>query len=182
MILTDRDIKLALEHQEINIEGVKDPYIGPASVDLHLDNRARYSYSHTAEKIDTSIDNDHLFGTDDGWEKLMLLPGAFYILSTIEVIGLNSQHAGFVHGRSSLARLGLNIHMAGFVDPGFKGNITLEVTNFTNLPIVLHKGMRIGQIVFMKAMTPAAMPYNLKYDSKYHGQSGPTLSRIEHDS
>ena len=110
-----------------------------------------------------------------------ILPGEFYILSSVEKFKLGRSIAGFVHGRSSLARNGLNIHMAGFVDPGFEGNITLEVTNFTKRPIKLQKHMRVGQMVFMKTGMPVQTSYAEKKDSKYNHQSGPTLTKISED-
>lgn len=185
-MLSDRDIRLALLKRQIAITGLDNLYVGPASVDLHLDNRAKIIHNTVDElngvnEIDTNIDNSRMFEDYNDWNVLRVFPGEFYVLSTVEKITLDAEHAGFVHGRSSLARIGLNIHMAGFVDPGFSGNITLEVTNFTSKPIVLYKHMRIGQMTFIKTNTPCEVPYNKKADSKYMGQSGPTLSKIDHD-
>ena len=186
-MLSDGEIQDAMESGHITIEGVSTPYIGPASVDLHLDNKAMILNASEMSSMDGSVmdvrkDNQKRFDVFDNWNKLIVLPGEFYILSTREMIGVSAQYSGFVHGRSSLARLGLNIHMAGFVDPGFKGNITLEVTNFTKIPIALYSGMRIGQIVFMKMDKPSKVPYSMKKDAKYQRQMGPTLSLSNRDN
>ena len=89
--------------------------------------------------------------------------------------------AGYLQGRSSIARIGLNIHAAGFADPGFEGNLTLEVVNFTNYPIVLKKHTRIGQMTFQRTGRPCEVPYGAKKDSKYQGQVGPTLTKVHED-
>lgn len=185
-MLSDADIQNKIGAGAIQIEGSSDLYIGPASVDLHLDNKAKILLSSDEDVgswgiIDTKKNNDVKFETYNGWERIFILPGLFYILSTTEHVTLSNKIAGFVHGRSSLARLGLNIHMAGFVDPGFSGTITLEVTNFTQRQIILYRDMRIGQMTFIETDTPSLIPYNEKKDSKYVGQQGPTLSKLYND-
>lgn len=169
MILSDREIKKELQKEsgllgiEIDTHGL-ELYIGPSSIDLHLDNKAKI------EKEDGS------FGDHNDWDELIVYPGEFYVLSTVEKIKLGRQMAGFVHGRSSLAREGLNVHLAGFVDPGFEGNITLEVTNFKKNAIRLKKHLRICQLILMRTGTPVDISYPEKPDSKYQFQVGPTLS------
>jgi len=179
-MLSDADIAKYISDGSISIIG-DDLYIGPASVDLHLDNRMKCLSEHRTVALDSAVDNSGAFESYDGWDELIVYPGGFYVLSTVENITLGSNIAGFVHGRSSLARIGLNIHMAGFVDPGFSGTITLEVTNFTEVPIILRKNMRIGQMTFIRTESASMIPYNLKKDSKYRNQSGPTLSKIHQD-
>lgn len=179
-MFSDVDIEDAIAEGDIKIIG-PDLYIGPASVDLHLDNKMKCLSITRQVALDSSIDNSDAFESYDGWDELIIHPGGFYVLSTVENITLANGIAGFVHGRSSLARIGLNIHMAGFVDPGFSGNVTLEVTNFTGVPIILKKNMRIGQMTFIRTESMSRTPYNLKKDSKYNNQSGPTLSKIHQD-
>lgn len=187
-MLSDRNIYSAIKDGKIKVGGVEGKVaIGPASVDLHLDNKAQILQATNMSEmegrvLDIKKDNSKSFHQYNGWHRLIIKPGDFYVLSTIEKIELNSLHSGFVHGRSSLARLGLNIHMAGFVDPGFCGNITLEVTNFTKIPIVIYHGTRIGQMTFMKLDSPSEIDYGSKLDSKYQGQEGPTLSRSNEDT
>jgi dCTP deaminase len=178
-MLSDQDIKRVLDRREIMVSGA--PYIGPASVDFHLDNKCKVLKMDAEGILMCDGTNDDKFENLDDWNDLIVYPDEFYILSTKEKITLDNNHAGFVYGRSSLARIGLNIHMAGFVDPGFSGNITLEVTNFTRLPIKLNHGMRIGQMVFIRTDSPCLVPYSRKADAKYQGQSGPTLSKIQKD-
>lgn len=188
MILSDRDLKFEIDTGRLKIEGVPDVYLGPSSVDMHLDNKAKVIEPDEEDVeefariyIQDQTSSALAFSTHDDWDSITIYPGCFYILSTVEKVTLPDNIAGFVQGRSSLARLGLNIHAAGFVDPGFSGNITLEVTNFTPIPIVIPKNTRICQVVFMYTKNPCEVPYNLKNDSKYNGQTGPTLTAIHKD-
>jgi len=171
MILSDLGIKEVIAEGEFAVEtNGLELYIGPSSIDLHLDNKA---------KIDVPISEETPLGFKDynGWEELVIYPGEFYILSTVEKIHMGRHIAGFVNGRSSLAREGLNIHLAGFVDPGFVGNITLEVTNFRNKPITLKKNLRICQLIIQPTDQPVQVSYPEKKDSKYQFQDGPTLRK-----
>lgn len=180
MILSDRDIRKELAKGNL-FSGDKELYIGPSSVDLHLDNKAWILVpSNSDEIMDCKQDNSKFFESYDNWDNLVIHPGEFYILSTNEKVILPDNIAGFLQGRSSLARLGLNIHAAGFFDPGFSGNATLEVSNFTNIPIKIYPGMRICQMVFVYTYGPAS-GYKGKSDAKYSGQSGPTLTKIHLD-
>ena len=147
MILSDKGIKKAISDGSIIVESSNELFIGPSSIDLHL-----APYIKTIQKssnislnfrmiLDTR-DKDSVEYDEDNFDKLGyidIFPNDFFLLSTVEKIGLGNNIAAFVNGRSSLARLGLSIHMAGFVDPGFTGTITLEVSNFTNRPIRLYK-------------------------------------------
>jgi len=181
MVLSDKEIKDLLESKELIIE-TPDLYIGPSSVDMHLDNKAQIFVKGELKQV-IRIDerNSDNFKEYNGWNELIIYPGEFYILSTVERFKLPNYIVGFVQGRSSIARAGISIHMAGFVDSGFEGNITLEVTNFTNTPILIPKNSRIGQIVFARMLIPSEIPYGDKKDSKYQGQMGPTITRIYKD-
>ena len=103
-------------------------------------------------------------------------------MSTKETLTFSNSIAGFLQGRSSVARIGLNIHAAGFFDPGFSGTATLEVTNFTQITIILYENMRICQMVFVKVAIPSSDNYGIRKESKYQGQKGPTLSKIHEDN
>lgn len=181
MILSDKEIKNMLESKELIID-TPDLYIGPSSVDMHLDNKAMIFVKGELKSV-IRIDegNSDSFKEYNDWDELTIYPNEFYILSTVERFKLADNIVGFVQGRSSIARAGISIHMAGFIDCGFEGNVTLEVTNFTNCPIVIPKNTRIGQIVFARTGEPAEIPYSKKKDSKYQGQSGPTITSIHKD-
>lgn len=193
-VLSDADIKQYLSEGKLKITGHKAEklYIGPASVDLHLAPKALVLDS---KKMDPVLNpksvgyidlrnkerSAEMFTEVDGWKEITIYPGEFYILSTEERVELNKDTAAFVFGRSSMGRMGLNIHLAGFVDPMFCGNITLEVSNFTRYPIVVPAGVRICQIVFLKTISTAEIGYGEKKDSKYQNQSGPTVSGAHKD-
>ena len=185
-ILSDGEIKRAIKKHEIAITGVEDIYLGPSSVDLHLDNKAmildndKFSEGEMMdfkEKEKTA----GKFTEYNGWDEIIIYPGEFYILSSVEKIKFADNIVGFIQGRSSIARMGINIHAAGFFDAGFEGTATLEVTNFTKHPIKIPKDTRICQMVFARTGFSAEIPYNRKRDSKYQGQSGPTITSIHKD-
>lgn len=179
MILSDVEIKEALKNGEIKIEGVDDLYIGPGSVDLHMDDKAKILFS--SRPIYLKEDCSSHFRDIDIYEDITIHPGEFYVLSTKERLTFSGGIAGFIQGRSSLARLGINIHAAGFFDPNFSGTATLEVTNFTKAPIRIPKNTRICQMVFIRTGKQAECGYDKKKDSKYQNQSGPTLTKINKD-
>jgi len=189
MLLSDLDIKKEIEDGNISIEGLSELYIGPCSVDMHLDNNAviagkKFGETHSTNPIINVTDPEstkEYFTDYNDWSEIKIFPGEFYIMSTVEAITLPDNIAAFVQGRSSLARLGVNIHAAGFVDPGFSGNITLEVTNFTSIPIIIPKNTRICQLVFQYTKTSCEVPYGKKKDSKYQNQQGPTQTKISED-
>ena len=181
MILSDRSIRDALAEGRITIEPLDEARIQPSSVDLKLDRLFRVFRNHTAGVIDVKEDLEDLTELiqipDDG--VFMLHPGEFVLGSTFERVTLGVDIVGRLDGKSSLGRLGLLIHStAGFIDPGFDGHITLELSNVASLPITLYPGMRIGQISFLNMTTSADHPYGSgPLGSKYQGQRGPTPSR-----
>jgi dCTP deaminase len=181
VILSDRTIKEELAAGRIELEPFDESLVQPASVDVRLDHYFRVFLNHTMPVIDVKKDLEELTRLVDIEDDrtFVLHPGEFVLGSTLERIALPDDLVGRVEGKSSLGRLGLLIHStAGFVDPGFNGHITLELSNVANLPITLYPGMKIGQISFLRMTTPADVPYgqgDLK--SKYQGQRGPTPSR-----
>ena len=133
MILSDVEIKEAIDKKQIGVYGWNPLYIGPCSIDLHLDNKAMIlkqgeEFTRTL-RIDRKEESAKMFEEYNDWEELTIYPNEFYILSTIERISFPRDVCGFIQGRSSIARMGLNIHAAGFFDVGFSGTATLEVTN-----------------------------------------------------
>ncbi len=174
MILSDTDIKKAMSRKEIKVRGTKKLYIGPSSMDLHLGNIAKIMLPN--EAIDTFYPSAKF--QEFKFKTLIVEPGEFYLVSTKEELTFGDSIVGFIQGRSSLARIGLNIHAAGFFDAGFRGTATLELTNFTKNPIILHEGMRICQMVFAKTESPSTIPYSKKKDAKYQGQIKPKESKI----
>jgi dCTP deaminase len=181
MILSDRTIREELAAGRIVIDPVDDSDIQPSSVDLHLDRFFRVFRNHTMRVIDVKEDQSELtelveIGTNDSF---ILHPGEFVLGSTSERVALPTDLVARLEGKSSLGRLGLLIHStAGFVDAGFDGHLTLELSNVANLPITLYPEMKIGQISFLRMTTPADVPYgSAAVGSKYQGQRGPTASR-----
>lgn len=181
MILSDRTIREQLAAGRIGVEPLADGAIQPSSVDLRLDRYFRVFRNHTLGCIDvkedlgaltdlTEIDLDGVF---------ILHPGEFVLGCTLEQVTLPDDLVGRLEGKSSLGRLGLLIHStAGFVDAGWQGQLTLELSNVANLPITLYPGMKIGQISFIAMSTPADNPYGSRaVGSKYQGQAGPIPSR-----
>jgi dCTP deaminase len=181
VILSDRSIREALAEGRITIEPLDEARIQPSSVDLKLDRLFRVFRNHTAGVIDVKENLEDLTELiqipEDG--VFMLHPGEFVLGSTFERVTLGEDIVGRLDGKSSLGRLGLLIHStAGFIDPGFDGHITLELSNVASLPITLYPGMRIGQISFLNMTTAADHPYGSRpLGSKYQGQRGPTPSR-----
>jgi dCTP deaminase len=181
VILSDRSIRDALADRRIIIEPLDEARIQPSSVDLKLDRLFRVFRNHTAGVIDVKENLEDLTELvkipEDG--VFMLHPGEFVLGSTYERVTLGTDLVGRLDGKSSLGRLGLLIHStAGFIDPGFDGHITLELSNVASLPITLYPGMRIGQISFLSMTTAADHPYGSgPLGSKYQGQRGPTPSR-----
>jgi dCTP deaminase len=181
MILSDKTIREELANGRIVIEPLHEEYIQPSSVDLTLDRYFRVFRNHTMRVIDVKEDQEELTELveikDD--DVFILHPGEFVLGSTAERVGLPTDIVARLEGKSSLGRLGLLIHStAGFVDAGWDGHLTLELSNVANLPITLYPGMKIGQISFLKMTTPADNPYGSKaVGSKYQGQRGPTPSR-----
>lgn len=181
MILSDISIREALGAGRIVIDPLDESCIQPSSIDVKISNLFRVFRNHTAPVIDVKKDLTDLTELIevplDG--VFMLHPGEFVLGSTLERVAIADDLVARVEGKSSLGRLGLLIHStAGFIDAGFDGHITLELSNVANLPITLYPGMKIGQVSFMNMTTPAAKPYGKGASgSKYQGQRGPTPSR-----
>jgi len=181
VILSDRTIREELEAGRIEIDPLGEGCIQPSSVDLHVDRYFRVFRNHTMGFIDVKQDLEELtelveIGEDDVF---ILHPGEFVLGSTLERVALPDDLVARLEGKSSLGRLGLLIHStAGFVDAGWDGHLTLELSNVANLPITLYPGMKIGQISFLQMTTAADHPYGSSgLGSKYRGQRGPTPSR-----
>lgn len=181
MLLSDRDIAAEISAGRVVVEPFDAKMIQPSSVDVRLDRFFRVFENHRYEVIDPSVEQPDLtrevaVSPDDFF---ILHPGEFVLASTYEVITLPDDIAGRLEGKSSLGRLGLLTHStAGFIDPGFSGHITLELSNVANLPVKLYPGMKIGQLCLIKLSSPAEHPYGSAiYGSRYQGQRGPTPSK-----
>lgn len=187
MILSDRDIEAALDSGRIQIDPLvdRDLQIQPCSVDLRLGSRfALFRPSATPFVDPDSHDAQALteiVEVPEG-QTFVMHPGEFVLGSTIERIGVPDDLLAKVDGRSSLGRLAILIHAtAGFIDPGFRGTITLELSNVGRLPVALRPGMRICQVSFETLTSPARRPYGTARGSKYQDQTGPTPSRLRND-
>jgi dCTP deaminase len=181
VLLSDRDIKAEIAAGRVKVEPFDGQMIQPSSVDVRLDRFFRVFENHKYSVIDPSIEQSELtreVAVENG-EEFILHPGEFVLASTYEVITLPDDIAGRLEGKSSLGRLGLLTHStAGFIDPGFSGHITLELSNVANLPVKLFPGMKIGQLCLIKLSSPAENPYgSALYGSRYQGQRGPTASK-----
>ena len=181
MILSDRSIKECLRAGRIRIEPLAPGAVQPSSVDLRLDKHFRVFRNHHLSHIDVKQDLESLTQPVqiDDQAAFVLHPGEFVLGCTLERVVLPDNLVARLEGKSSLGRLGLLIHStAGFVDAGWNGHLTLELSNVATLPITLYPGMQIGQISFIKMTTPALNPYGGKdIGSKYQGQVGPAASR-----
>jgi dCTP deaminase len=181
VILSDRDIRKALQSGRIGIEPFDDADVQPSSVDLRVDRFFRTFHNARHPYIDVKKPMEDLTemveASDEG--PFILHPGEFVLGSTCERVRLSDDLVARLEGKSSLGRLGLLIHStAGFIDPGWDGHVTLELSNVANLPITLYVGMKIGQLSFVQLTEPAENPYGAALlGSKYQGQSGPTPSR-----
>ena len=181
MLLSDRDLKAAIEAGRLGLTPFDEALIQPSSIDVRLDRYFRVFANHRYTHIDPSEQQDDLTipVEPDGDEPFILHPGEFVLGSTLEVISLSEKLASRLEGKSSLGRLGLLTHStAGFIDPGFSGHVTLELSNVANLPIKLYPGMKIGQICVLQLSSPSEHPYGSSiYGSRYQDQRGPTPSR-----
>jgi dCTP deaminase len=181
MLLSDRDIKSEIDKKRVVLEPCDLNMIQPSSVDVRLDRLFRTFENHKYAHIDPAENQPELtreVGVASN-EAFILHPGEFVLGSTYEVITLPDDIAGRLEGKSSLGRLGLLTHStAGFIDPGFSGHVTLELSNVANLPIKLWPGMKIGQLALFRLSSPADHPYgSAVYGSRYQGQRGPTPSK-----
>ena len=184
-VLSDRDIRSALEVGTIKIEPYAAEDLQPSSVDLHLDRSFRVFRNNRYPYIDVRApqpDLTELLTVADD-EQFILHPGEFVLGQTLEWVELPTDLVARLEGKSSLGRLGLLIHStAGYVDPGWKGNLTLELSNVANLPIALYHGMRIGQISFFRMTSEVERPYGSpELRSRYQGQREPTASAFHRD-
>ena len=175
MILSDATITEMLKDGTLSIEPLKEEQIQPASVDIRLGDSFTVVEDSAVGVI--SMNSEIKYKTIKA-DKYLLLPGQFVLATTMEYISLPDDLTAFVEGRSSLGRMGLFIQNAGWVDPGFNGEITLELFNANRCAIELQAGRRVGQLVFAKMDLPANNPYN----GKYQGQKGATGSRIYADN
>lgn len=183
-MLSDNDILDAMYRGVLEIEPFIAAQLQPASYDVRLDRKFMDFILKPGETpVDPEDDNS---ANMVEWQSndILLHPGHFVLGSTIEKIKLSTSIAARIEGKSSLGRLGLMVHStAGFIDPGFEGTITLEISNIGPQPVVLRAGMRIGQLCFFRLDSPASAPYgDPKFGSKYQGQEGPVASRYERPS
>src|SRR3954463_10885876 len=184
-VLSDRDIRAAMQAGRVRIDPYDPACLQPSSIDLHLDSDFRVFRNNRYPYIDVRAPQPDL--TDlvsiEGDEPFILHPGEFVLGQTLEWVELPDDLVARLEGRSSLGRLGLLIHStAGYVDPGWKGNLTLELSNVANLPIALYHGMRIGQISFFKMSSAVERPYGSpELRSRYQGQREPTASAYPRD-
>lgn len=181
MLLSDRDIRAEVSSGRLGIDPFVAEMVQPSSVDVRLDSLFRVFDNTKYTHIDPALQQDELTSLVEpvAGEPFVLHPGEFVLGSTLEVCTLPDDLAGRLEGKSSLGRLGLLTHStAGFIDPGFSGHITLELSNVANLPITLWPGMKIGQLCLLRLTSAAENPYGSSaVGSKYQGQRGPTPSR-----
>ncbi len=185
MILSDHSIREAVAGGRIVIDPFEPAMVQPSSIDLRCGSVFRVFENHRYPLIDPKAPQEDLTKPVEASEAhpFILHPGEFVLGATLEVVGLADDLVARLEGKSSLGRLGLLIHStAGFIDPGFKGQVTLELSNVANLPIAIYPGMKIGQVSFYQLSTPADHPYgSAEAGSKYQGQTGPTPSRVHRD-
>jgi dCTP deaminase len=181
VILSDRSLREAIAAGRLVIDPLDDDAIQPSSIDVRLDNHFRVFYTARHPYIDVKQPMEDLtelveVKPDDAF---ILHPGEFVLGATLEQVGIPPDLAARLEGKSSLGRLGLMTHStAGFLDPGFTGHVTLELSNVANLPITLWPGMKIGQLCLFRLSSPAERPYGSDgVGSRYQGQRGPTPSR-----
>lgn len=181
VLLSDRDIRAELTTGRLGLEPFDQKMVQPSSIDVRLDGVFRVFNNTRYTHIDPAQRQDELTSLVEpaAGEPFVLHPGEFVLGSTLELCSLPDDLAGRLEGKSSLGRLGLLTHStAGFIDPGFSGHITLELSNVANLPITLWPGMKIGQLCLFRLSSPSENPYgSAAAGSKYQGQRGPTPSR-----
>lgn len=181
MLLSDRDIRAELAAKRLGLDPYDPAMVQPSSVDVRLDRYFRLFDNHKYPFIDPAVEQPELTRLIevDPNEPFILHPGEFALGSTYERVSLPDDVAARLEGKSSLGRLGLLTHStAGFIDPGFSGHVTLELSNVATLPIKLWPGMKIGQVCYFRLTSPAENPYGSgPYGNRYQGQRGPTASR-----
>jgi dCTP deaminase len=181
VLLSDKDIRAEIDKGRVVVDPFDPAMIQPSSIDVRLDRFFRVFENHRYPHIDPSQEQPDLtrLVEPEGDDAFILHPGEFVLASTYEVITLPDDVASRLEGKSSLGRLGLLTHStAGFIDPGFSGHVTLELSNVATLPIKLYPGMKIGQLCLFRLSSPSEHPYGSeRYGSRYQGQRGPTPSR-----
>jgi dCTP deaminase len=181
VLLSDKDIRAAIDSGRIALDPYDPAMVQPSSVDVRIDRYFRVFENHRYPHIDPSVEQAELtrLVEPDGEEPFILHPGEFVLGSTYEVVSLPDDVSARLEGKSSLGRLGLLTHStAGFIDAGFSGHVTLELSNVATLPIKLWPGMKIGQLCFFRLTSPAEAPYGSGAEgSRYQGQRGPTPSK-----
>ncbi|QFQ01641.1 Deoxycytidine triphosphate deaminase [Corynebacterium urogenitale] len=181
MLLSDRDLRAAIHSGDLVLDPLDESMIQPSSIDVRLDGLFRVFNNSKYTHIDPKLPQEELttLVEVEGDEPFILHPGEFVLGSTLERFSIPNDLAGRLEGKSSLGRLGLVTHStAGFIDPGFSGHITLELSNAANLPIALYPGMKVGQLALFKLTSVAESPYGSgTLGSKYQGQRGPTPSK-----
>jgi dCTP deaminase len=181
VLLSDRDIRAVLEAGRVVLDPYEPSMVQPSSVDVRIDRFFRLFDNHKYSVIDPAQDQPDLTRLVEVQpdEPFILHPGEFVLGSTFEVVTLPDDISARLEGKSSLGRLGLLTHStAGFIDAGFSGHVTLELSNMATLPITLWPGMKIGQLCFFRLSSPAENPYgSAASGSRYQGQRGPTPSR-----
>jgi dCTP deaminase len=181
VLLSDRDIRAEIDSGRVVIEPYDEAMVQPSSVDVRIDRFFRLFDNHKYSVIDPSVEQPDLtrLVEVEPDEAFVLHPGEFVLASTYEVVSLPDDVAARLEGKSSLGRLGLLTHStAGFIDPGFSGHVTLELSNVATLPIKIWAGMKIGQLCFFRLSSAAEHAYGSeRYGSRYQGQRGPTASR-----
>jgi dCTP deaminase len=181
VVLSDRTIRQQLEEGRIGIDPYDESLLQPSSVDVRVDRFFRVFHNNRYPFIDVKREQEELTSLVeiDDETPFMLHPGEFVLGSTLERVRLPDDLVARLEGKSSLGRLGLLIHStAGFIDPGWDGHVTLELSNVANLPITIYHEMKIGQISFMQLTEATSTPYGTgTLGSKYQGQRGPTPSR-----
>ncbi|PJC37159.1 dCTP deaminase [Candidatus Peregrinibacteria bacterium CG_4_9_14_0_2_um_filter_53_11] len=189
MILSDVDIRKKIETGDITLDSADNGHhnnINASSVDIRLGKSFKiYNHTHLAILDPLNLETFHqatkLIEVDEG-DAFIVQPGEFVLGVTMETIGIGDDLVARVEGRSSLGRLGIIIHStAGFVDAGFKGTITLEITNINRMPVALYPGMRVCQLAFEEMSSAASIPYSKKGTSKYQGQQLPQESKLYAD-
>jgi dCTP deaminase len=181
VLLSDRDIRAEIDAGRVGLDPFDPAMVQPSSIDVRLDRMFRVFENHRYPHIDPAEEQPELTRQVEpaGEEPFILHPGEFVLGSSFEAVTLPDDVAARLEGKSSLGRLGLLTHStAGFIDPGFSGHVTLELSNVATLPIKLWPGMKIGQLCFFRLSSPAEHPYGSDvYGSRYQGQRGPTPSR-----
>jgi dCTP deaminase len=181
VLLSDQDLHAAISSGRLGLDPFDEAMLQPASIDVRLDSQFLVFENHRHDCIDPAVEQSDLTRLVEvrGDEPFILHPGEFVLASTLERVRLPRDLAARLEGKSSLGRLGLVTHStAGFIDPGFEGHVTLELSNLATLPIKLWPGMKVGQLALFQMSGPALFPYgSVERGSRYQGQRGPTASR-----